>query len=136
MTQLQKIKEFFGLDAPMDAYYEDDYTVDPRSGAAYKPVENYSYRETVSRSYSPNIVYVRTQTFDDCTAVAEPFRDGDAVVFDMGGAASGIPRRIVDFASGLCFALRGTMRQLDSRIFAIIPEGASVSTIELERAIR
>ena len=95
MSQLQKFKEFFGLDAPEEPYYEDEYAADPRSGAAYKPAESYSYRETVSRSYSPNIVYVRTQTFDDCTAVAEPFRDGDAVVFDMGGAASSIPRRII-----------------------------------------
>ncbi|HKM25403.1 MAG TPA: cell division protein SepF, partial [Corynebacterium sp.] len=51
-------------------------------------------------------------------------------------------KRIVDFAAGLCYALRGKMvnvtRNIDTdrTVFAITPEGAEFSQIELERAAK
>lgn len=45
-------------------------------------------------------------------------------------------RRIVDFAAGLCFALRGKMQKIDSVTFAVVPELSNISTSELERAAR
>ena len=49
-------------------------------------------------------------------------------------------RRIVDFAAGLCFALRGNMHNLSrgaearKRVFAIVPENAKLDKDDLMRA--
>lgn len=136
MSIMKKTKEFFGL-APYemdreDAYYDDAPAYE--GNVAYAP--RYE-EESYSRRYqSATVVPVTISSYSDAASIGEPFRDGDAVVFDMADIDHGDARRIVDFAAGLCFALRGTMKKLDNKVFAIIPERADFTTAELERAAR
>ena len=93
------------------------------------------------RSYAePKIVAVEVSTYNQAADVGDPFRKGDAVVFDLSRMEPGDNKRIVDFAAGLCFALRGRMVNVsknvdtDRKVFAITPEGSNFTQIELERA--
>lgn len=156
MSIMKKTKEFFGL-TPYeadreDAYYDDEPAYEGNLAYAprYEEEPSYSHRYAatpatsatsapsasrgVASGLSTAIVPVVINGYSDAALIGEPFRDGDAVVFNMGDIEHGDARRIVDFAAGLCFALRGTMQKLDSKVFAIVPERASVSTLELERA--
>ena len=62
------------------------------------------------------------------------------MVFELTDADRGSAKRFVDFAAGLCFALEGRMKNLTKgmdtsrKVFAIVPKGADISTVELERA--
>ncbi|MEJ5928866.1 cell division protein SepF [Corynebacterium sp. H128] len=136
MSSVRKFKEFFGL-APFEgedeAYYADEHQFATPAYSAEATARAY---EPAPRAYAASIVRVVLESFDDAAEIGEPFRDGDAVVFDMVGIPQADARRIVDFAAGLCFALRGRMEQLDKRIFAIVPENASVTNYELDRAAR
>ncbi|ANE04397.1 cell division protein SepF [Corynebacterium crudilactis] len=148
MSMLKKTKEFFGL-APYEAEHEDAYYADePRyeGTAAYAPEyreRDYGYSPEAPapaapapRSYQSTIVPVELHSFEDAQVIGAAFRDGDAVVFDMGLLSREDARRIVDFAAGLCFALRGKMQKIDSLTFAVVPELSTVSSSELERAAR
>ncbi len=55
-------------------------------------------------------------------------------MFDITEVQSADAKRIVDFAAGVCFGLRGKMEKVAPRVFAVIPENAHVSQMELERA--
>lgn len=146
MSMLKKTKEFFGLapfEDPEDTYYADE----PRyeGSAAYAPnhrESGYGYAPEPApvapapRAYQATIVPVELHSFEDAQNIGAAFRDGDAVVFDMNLLSRDERRRIVDFASGLCFALRGQMKKIDGVTFAVIPEHSSVTTAELERAAR
>ncbi|MBC3185229.1 cell division protein SepF [Corynebacterium sp. zg-331] len=166
MSIIKNAKEFFGLapaDAYHDdAYYGEDVRYESQGSAAYQPRREPGYEygadygrergatpsrhEPVSRGsvnravasapYSPSVIPVRLTSFTQSAEVGEPFRDGDAVVFDLSGMDLDEAKRVLDFASGLCFALRGQMKKLVPRVFAIIPDGASISTRELEAAAR
>ncbi len=144
MSFVKKTKNFFGLDGEADPYMEhsDAYYDEPR----YEPAPAYSaprYEEPIYASARPraarpmptHIVPVRLLTYSDAAIkVGDPFRDGDAVVFDMSDMHKSEAKRIIDFAAGLCFALRGQMRKLDGRIFALVPESASVDENDLKHA--
>lgn len=155
MSFFGSAKEFFGL-GPIennedDAYFEDSRY--PESGSsAYDRAERPSRIERPERaerrevsssraSYraTPRIVSAAPRTYNDAKEIGEPFRDGDAVVMDLTGLDTADAKRIVDFAAGLCFALRGSMHNLSrgeettKRLFAIVPEHGNVDKEELKR---
>lgn len=143
MSFIDRTKEFFGLQ-PMDmdhddAYYEDDARYATAGSAAYQPRPSYE-RASAEPEFAPTIVPISLTTYNDAPKIGEPFRDGDAVVFELTDAEKSAAKRFIDFAAGLCFALRGRMVDLtkgldtDRRVFAIVPERANISTLELERA--
>lgn len=154
MSIIRNAKEFFGL-TPIDmehedAYYEYDREERPSyrssGSAAYAPSRDYGYdygREE-RPSYQPEakIVAVEVSSYSEAAQIGEPFRDGDAVVFDMTRMEPGENKRIVDFAAGLCYALRGRMVNVsknvdtDRQVFAIVPEGADFSQVALERSAK
>ena len=133
MSLIDRTKEFFGL-GPMDMDADDAYYADERSynAPAYAP----SY-EKQEEEFVPTIVALSLVSFDDAAKVGGPFRDGDAVVFELTDADRGSAKRFVDFAAGLCFALEGRMKNLTKgvdtsrKVFAIVPKGADISTVEL-----
>lgn len=94
------------------------------------------------RSFAPTVVSVELTTYNQATEIGGPFRDGDAVVFDLTRMENGENKRIIDFAAGLCFALRGRMvnvtKHLDTDrvVFAIVPETSDIPQIDLERAAK
>lgn len=135
-------KQFFGI-GPIeyetdDAYYEESVGYEPQSGYSPRETESrsdYSYRAERT-SYRTAVVPVTITEYNDAVKIGEPFRDGDAVVFDLKSLSAGDAKRIVDFVAGLCFALRGTMQKLDNRVFAIAPEHSTVTLEELRQAVR
>lgn len=154
MSLIKDAKEFFGL-APLDeerddAYYADEsapayasrYTAETRERDAYEP--RASYRATApvatSRVYAPEIVAVEPTSYSEATRIGEPFRDGDAVTFEITDTDAAVAKRIIDFAAGLCFASRGKMHNLareldtDRRVFAVVPEHADITVEELQLA--
>ncbi|AJE33589.1 MAG: cell division protein SepF [Corynebacterium humireducens] len=158
MSFIRNAKEFFGL-SPIDMEHEDAYydydREDPRyrtsGSAAYAPSRDYEYggysrpereERPQYQAPEPKLIAVEVTSYSQAAQIGEPFRDGDAVVFDLTRMEPGDNKRIVDFAAGLCYALRGKMvnvtRNIDTdrTVFAITPEGAEFSQIELERAAK
>lgn len=143
MSSVQKVKEFFGLvsyeEDDHDAYYADEaaYTAAPAPSYADRHTMPYDYQpeyQAPPRVYEAAVVRVSLRSYTEASRIGEPFRDGDVVVFDITEVQSADAKRIVDFAAGVCFGLRGKMEKVAPRVFAVIPENAHVSQMELERA--
>lgn len=141
MSIIRSAREFFGL-TPMDEIADDEYYADePRETER----ERYSAHREPAASYEPrrydylrraSVVPVVLTSYRQASRVGEPFRDGDAVVFDISGMEQKEATRIVDFAAGICFALEGKMVKIAPRVFAVTPKGADIEQSELERAAR
>ena len=143
MSSVQKVKEFFGLvsyeEDDHDAYYADEaaYSAAPAPSYADRHTMPYDYQpeyQAPPRVYEAAVVRVSLRSYTEASRIGEPFRDGDVVVFDITEVQSADAKRIVDFAAGVCFGLRGKMEKVAPRVFAVIPENAHVSQMELERA--
>lgn len=145
MSFIDKTKDFFGLGPAEleadDAYYNDEPRYVTNGSSAYEPRPSRSYGPApVEHEFAPTIVAISLTSFNDAAKVGEPFREGDAVVFELTDADRTNAKRFVDFAAGLCFGLEGRMLNLtkgmntDRKVFAIVPKRADINTSELERA--
>lgn len=112
MSFIDKTKDFFGL-GPVDieeddAYYNEEPRYSENSSSAYAPRRApQSYEPApVQEEFVPTIVAISLTSFNDAAKVGEPFRDGDAVVFELTDAEKATAKRFIDFAAGLCFGLR------------------------------
>lgn len=77
---------------------------------------------------------VAVADFDEGAAeIGRQYRMGSPVLFDMTDADGATARRILDFVSGVTFALRGRMVKMSPRAFLMVPEGVELPASERER---
>ena len=66
-------------------------------------------------------VTVRPRNFNQAQEIADHFKDGVPVIVNLEGADREMSRRIIDFASGMCYALSGTMEKVGSGVYLLKP---------------
>lgn len=65
--------------------------------------------------------------FADARDVGETYRKGQAVILDMTDLTDAEARRMVDFAAGLAFAVRGSIDKVTTKVFMLHPPESDVS---------
>lgn len=73
------------------------------------------------------------EEFADARILADRVRARTPVVMDMRQTDSELVRRVVDFASGLIYALDGTMRKVGDGLVLVLPPRVSLSSEEKRR---
>jgi cell division inhibitor SepF len=73
--------------------------------------------------------------FNDARDIGERFRQGIPVIMNLQATEDAIARRLVDFASGLVFALDGKIEMVASRVYLLTPANMEVSAEERERLV-
>jgi cell division inhibitor SepF len=70
---------------------------------------------------------VKPRRFDQAQEVADRFKEGQPVIVNIEGVDRDLSRRLIDFASGLCYGLGGTMEKVASGVYLLTPVNATVS---------
>ncbi len=73
------------------------------------------------------------EEFSDARALADRVRDRVPVVLDMRGTDPDLVRRVVDFSSGLIYALDGSMRRVGDGLVLVLPPRVTLSRDEKRR---
>jgi cell division inhibitor SepF len=73
------------------------------------------------------------EEFADARVLADRVRARTPVVMDMRQTDSDLVRRVVDFASGLIYALDGTMRKVGDGLVLVLPPRVSLGSEEKRR---
>jgi FtsZ-interacting cell division protein YlmF len=86
-------------------------------------------------SHEPEIRFVpprvlTPRSFGDAKELADDFKAVVPVVMDLQSVERDLARRLIDFASGICYALDGSMEKIASQVFLLIPVGVDVSEEE------
>jgi cell division inhibitor SepF len=76
---------------------------------------------------------VSPTTFNDVQEVADCFKRSQPVIVNLQGVDRDLSRRLIDFASGLCYGLEGNMERVADQVFLLTPAGATVSDDERRR---
>lgn len=66
-------------------------------------------------------VTVRPRSYNDAQEIADHFKEGQPVIINLETVDAGVSRRIVDFASGMCYALNGTMERVAQGVYLVKP---------------
>jgi cell division inhibitor SepF len=64
---------------------------------------------------------VRPRRFDQAQEVADKFKEGQPVIMNLEGSDREIARRLIDFASGLCYGLDGSMEKVANGVYLLKP---------------
>jgi cell division inhibitor SepF len=70
---------------------------------------------------------LKPRRFDQAQEVADRFKEGQPVIVNIEGVDRDLSRRLIDFASGLCYGLGGTMEKVASGVYLLTPVNATVS---------
>ena len=87
-----------------------------------KPVALQPELSTIDR-----IVTLHPRTYSEARAIGEQYREGNPVIMNLSDMEETERKRLVDFASGLVFGLRGSIERVTSKVFLLSPENVSVS---------
>ncbi len=81
----------------------------------------------------PEARVIVARNFSDAQVLADDLRAGKAVVLDLRSTEPEMVRRIVDFTSGLTYALDGKMGKIAKGVVLVTPHGVTLSPQEQER---
>lgn len=76
---------------------------------------------------------VAPQSFNEAQSVADKFKGSQPVIMNLQGADRELSRRLIDFASGLCYGLGGQMERVASQVYLLTPSDVEVSPDERRR---
>jgi len=75
------------------------------------------------------------KSFNDAQDVADKFKDSIPVILNLQGTETDLSKRLIDFASGLTYALDGGMQRIADKVFLLTPRNVEVSAEERARLI-
>jgi cell division inhibitor SepF len=66
------------------------------------------------------------RSYNDARRIGEEYREGVPVIINLTGMDDNDAKRIVDFAAGLVFGLRGTIERVTNKVFLLSPANVDV----------
>ena len=75
------------------------------------------------------------KSFNDAQQVADKFKDQIPVVLNLQATDTDLSKRLIDFASGLTYALDGGMQRIADKVFMLTPRNVEVSAEERAQLI-
>jgi len=75
------------------------------------------------------------RSFNDAQQIADKFKDGVPVILNLQSADNELSKRLIDFASGLTYALDGGMQRVADKVFLLTPRNVEVSAEERARML-
>ncbi|MBD0838099.1 MULTISPECIES: cell division protein SepF [unclassified Streptomyces] len=123
MGSVRKASAWLGLvdDNDDERYYDDDYSEGTEPGEAWVTDPRVKVATDVAEEKGRRIGTVTPDSFRDARAIGELFRDGVPVIMNLTAMEAGDAKRVVDFAAGLIFGLRGSIERVSTRVFLLTP---------------
>jgi cell division inhibitor SepF len=87
------------------------------------------------RNGEQRVHLVIPKSFNDAQQVADKFKDEVPVILNLQGTETDLSKRLIDFASGLTYALDGGMQRIADKVFMLTPRNVEISAEERARLI-
>ena len=84
---------------------------------------------------SVQVHLVVPRSFNDAQQIADKFKDAIPVILNLQGSDQELSKRLIDFTSGLTYALDGGMQRVADKVFLLTPRNVEVSAEERARMV-
>ncbi|MFF9054725.1 cell division protein SepF [Streptomyces erythrochromogenes] len=133
MGSVRKASAWLGLveDSDDERYYDDDYA-EAAHGSVAGPGDQWVTDPRVKVAsesaveHGRRIATVTPDGFRDARGIGELFRDGVPVIVNLSSMDPTDAKRVVDFAAGLTFGLRGSIERVATRVFLLTPADTQI----------
>jgi cell division inhibitor SepF len=129
MGSVRKASAWLGLvdDNDDERYYDDDYSEGTEQpGDAWVTDPRVKVASDTAEEKGRRIGTVTPDSFRDARAIGELFREGVPVIVNLTAMEPADAKRVVDFAAGLTFGLRGTIERVANRVFLLTPSNTEI----------
>ncbi len=106
-------------------------TVDPSSGVIVTPRP--AVVKPITPMQSAKVHVVAPSKFADAQEIGDRFRNGQPVIVNLQSNDRELARRMIDFCSGVTYALAGSMDKVADQVFLLTPSNVEVSPEEKRR---
>ena len=150
---MRKMGVYLGLLADTDRfddeYSHDEYDegrgqsrnadVDRADTGRPAPVANLSERRrpqggpTAVVAELSRITTLHPRTYNEARTIGENFREGVPVIMNLSDMEDADAKRLVDFAAGLIFGVRGSIERITNKVFLLSPPNVSVAAEDKQR---
>lgn len=86
-----------------------------------------------SAAGSARVHIVEPHGFNDAQEIGDRLKVGQPVIVNLQGVPRDLQRRLIDFSSGLAYAVDGSMSRVADQVFLVTPTNVEVSQEEKER---
>ncbi len=159
MSAMRKMGVYLGLLEDADGHYADGAYADSEQGydeadrrreapaprAEAPAVANLAERRRPTAAPQPaarpeptvaplsRITTLHPRTYNEARVIGENFRDGVPVIMNLSEMDDGDAKRLVDFAAGLVFSVRGSIERVTNKVFLLSPPDVSVAAEDKQR---
>ncbi len=159
---MRKAMVYLGLVEDEDNYYDDDYGYDPDARDDRRDARGGETADGGARNLSPlrddhrasvatmpergqrrpaaaphravdRITTIHPRTYNEAKQIGESFREGTPVIMNLSDMVDTDAKRLVDFAAGLVFGLRGTIERVTNKVFLLSPANVTVTAEDKAR---
>src|SRR6478752_7078627 len=91
--------------------------------------------EAVPNPSSVKVHLVLPRSFNDAQQIADKYKQGIPVILNLQSADTELSKRLIDFASGLTYALNGGMQRVADKVFLLTPSDVELSAEDRARML-
>ncbi len=110
-----------------DAFHREHALREPVRPPAPTAVPDQRERPLGGAAALARITTLHPASFKEARTIGERYRDGVPVIMNLTELDAADAKRLVDFAAGLAFALRGSIDKVTNRVFLLTPADVDVS---------
>ena len=123
-------KSIYRREKTHDESDEDDYELPAksqqrpaRSNNKVTPMRQPSRRSSVNME----VCVIKPASMEDTREIADTLLDNATVILNLEGIDVELAQRIIDFASGACYSLNGSLQKISSYIFVLGPSSVDIT---------
>lgn len=79
------------------------------------------------------ITTLHPRTYNEARTIGEHFREGTPVIMNLSEMDDSDAKRLVDFAAGLIFGLRGSIERVTAKVFLLSPANVQITAEDKQR---
>ena len=120
-----------------DEEYEDDFpdlrdrgdtgAFADRRSAERKAEDRRNKVVNINATTQLKVVLVKPERFENASEIADHLKEKRTVVINLESTNKDIARRLIDFLSGVAYALGGTLSRISGGIYLVTPSGVNIS---------
>ena len=118
-------------DDDFDDIFADD--APPARTTSLRPVSTRTGNGRSTSGGDVRVHFVAPKSFNDVQDVADKFKDSIPVILNLQGTDTDLSKRLIDFSSGLTYALEGGMQRVADKVFLLTPRNVEVSAEDRAR---
>lgn len=98
-----------------------------RPAASSKITPMRSSRRSTSQAVNMEVCVIKPTSMEDTREIADTLVDNSTVILNLEGLDMELAQRVIDFTSGACYSLGGSLQKVSSYIFVLGPSNVDIT---------